>query len=152
MYVLKEAIDILTQNLIFYREYLHSILGKKSLSDNQMKALYNCLNEEMRVVEDIFEFRIKRVNEMEHPYLPPVVHTEYYLQNLEEETIPINTLVENFLNTKEKIIKYISLISPSRYSRTGYHWQEGHISLEMLLDRYIKNDQKFKQKIEKLLF
>ncbi len=151
MLVTQEMTDILTANLQFYKEKLKNSEIINQLAPSNLSDLRQLIKNEIQVVEDIFEFRIKRVQEMENPYLPPVVHTEYYFIEKDPMTVPITELIDHLLQIKESVLKYIILIHPSRLNRTGYHWQEGHITLEQLIQRYIKNDQIFAEELKSLL-
>lgn len=146
MYTLTEIIAYLNQNLQFYKKFFAGF----HFNQTEPVEITEIIKEEMRIVEDIFEFRIKRVNEIENPYLPPVIHQEYVVNVAGENQIQPEALVSGLLQLKEDVFKYVTHLHPARLSRTGYHWQEGHITLENLLNRYLRNDLKFREKLESL--
>lgn len=153
MVSLENIVDSLTVNLSFYKNIYRDFQEEKiSINDSMMESFIELIKGEIKIVDDIFEFRIKRVNEIENPYLPPVIHNNYFLLGEDSgQQSQLTSLLEYLINVKETVLKYIIHISPARYSRTGYHWQEGHISLSELIERYVENDSKFIREIQKRL-
>ncbi len=136
----------LEKNLYYYRECFCRNFENK-IEKHRLKELVQFIYTQCSVEEDIFEFRIRKILETEEPYLPPV-NCELYQKINPTKHIGIDEITENYLQIKQRIYNYLNSLSGKQLSRYGYHWKEGHISLEELLKRYIENDMKRRNKID----
>ena len=147
---MNEIMEILQSNLTFYeKKFNPSIIGNisKGSKTNELKEL---INKQIQIEEDIFELRFKKIIETQDPYLPPL-DFELDQKNFYTVAPNLNLSLEQLIKLKLKIMNFILNLPNTSYDRYGYHWNEGHISLGQLVNRYVNNDVKFKEKIKEII-
>ena len=147
---MNSELEILKNNLEFYEECL-SVTNTDNLNQvSNTNLLKSCLNHQIQIEEDIFELRIKKIIETAEPYLPPLEnelnHKGFYI-----DEVNLKDAIENFIKLKIRIIDFFYNTPNLSYTKIGYHWREGHISLEEVMNRYIHNDKKFRIKLNSIM-
>ncbi|MCK5076235.1 MAG: hypothetical protein KAR38_07655 [Calditrichia bacterium] len=147
---MNRELEILKNNLEFYEKCLFTANADNLDQVSNANLLKSCLNHQIQIEEDIFELRIKKIIETEDPYLPPLEnelnHKGFYI-----DEVNLKNAIENFIKLKVRIIDFFFNTSNVNYTKIGYHWREGHISLEEVMNRYIDNDKKFRIKLNSII-
>ena len=142
--------EVLKENLSFYEQHLNPGIIEKINKHQQKERLKEIINKQIQIEEDIFELRFKKIIETQDPYLPPL-DFELDKKSFYIPASNLNLSLEQLIKLKLKILDFIFNLSNLSFDRIGYHWNEGHISLGQLINRYIDNDLKFINKIKNIL-
>ena len=91
------------------------------------------------IEEDVFEMRLKKIINLENPYIP-AISPEAVRDSISQEHQSLLNLVKKYLSQKESIIKFLYRVPFFYWDRTGVHELEGHVTFEEFIRRLIKND------------
>jgi len=138
---IKELIHQIDTN---YRDYYHLlkkfVLEKAtSINSEILKQLSSFFTKLNNVEDEVIEFRLKKIIEIEHPYFP-VIEPEHSVVTNEQKPLPI--LIQDFLRRRRDLVKYLFSVPLQDWDRTGVHAVEGHISFFELVQRMAKQDKK----------
>ncbi|MCK5077352.1 MAG: hypothetical protein KAR38_13305 [Calditrichia bacterium] len=147
---MNNSMEILKDNLSFYEQCLCPTATDKINLSSKKELLKEIINKQIQIEEDIFELRLKKIIETQEPYLPPL-DFELDKKSFYIAAPNLQLSIEHLLKLKIKIMDFILNLSNVSVSRIGYHWNEGHISLEQLISRYIENDIKFIKEIKNII-
>ena len=145
-----DELIILKNNLGYYEKSLGKFINDSIQPEKLKFNLNEFLNSMIQIEEDVFELRIKRIMETENPYLPPVrIELTNYIPK--DHSFTLEESIEIFLKLKVRILDYFMHLASNNYYRIGYHWKEGHITMQEIFDRYLQNDKKVRADIEKII-
>lgn len=100
------------------------------------------------VEDEVIEFRLKKIIEIEHPYFP-VIEPEHAIVAIEQK--PLYALIQDFLKRRRDLVKFLFSIPLQDWDRTGVHAVEGHVSFFELVQRMAKQDKKNLSFLKQLL-
>ena len=138
---INDLIQSLEKNIKAFRMLLNplkkEVNDKKSLSEaNMIKSFFSTLT---AIEEDVIEFRLKKILQEEHPYLP-AIHPEEMKYKFTFEQNSIKELLEKFLSQREYLVQLLCKTPSFRWERTGFHELEGHVPFVEFVRRMIKKD------------
>ncbi|MBN2364640.1 MAG: hypothetical protein EH225_00685 [Calditrichaeota bacterium] len=128
------------ENLNDFQSILSSLPDHNPNPENSRLKIREIIRTVTVVEEDILEMRLKKIIELENPYLPAI-----QVERLKEQAIQnqrsLEQLIEKFLYQKKEIIRFLYNIPVFSWDRTGFHELEGHVTFEEFIRRMIRNDK-----------
>ncbi len=102
------------------------------------------------VENEILEFRLKKIVEEEHPYLPEI-HVDRLKQIHLIQPMELPQLIDRFLLQRKQLNHFLRTVSDDQWDRTGLHAREGHVSFREFVNRIIKKDQIILKELKQIL-
>ncbi len=138
---IKELIDHIEKNFRDYYALLNSLRERKRLLEEQseVEELRDFFAQLTTIEEEVIEYRLKKVINEEHPYLP-LIHTENFNSTVYKEEAFLQ-IVEKFLKQRQELLKLLYSIPSNYWLRTGVHEEEGHITFQEFIRRMIEKDK-----------
>ncbi len=90
--------------------------------------------------EEVIEFRLKKLLKEEHPYMPSI-DTSFIERNAAADKHSLSQIIANFLRKRQELIKLLYSTPAPEWERTGVLGEEGHVTFEDLIMRFIKKDE-----------
>lgn len=147
---IKEIIHQIEANYRDYYQLLSKFVLEKTSSINSelSQKLSNFFFRLNNVEDEVIEFRLKKIIDVEHPYFPVIDPEHIMLPNGKK---PLTVLIQDFLKRRHDLIKFLFSVPSQDWERTGVHAVEGHISFLELVQRMAKQDQKNIAFLKKLI-
>lgn len=148
---IKNLISDFEQN---YREY-DRILGEfdsgkeTDVSIAVKPAIKQYIEQLAKIENEVFEYRLKKILEEEHPYIPQI-NVEKISNALTNSGEDVPEIIQRFLNHRQEMLRILSDIPREKWERTGVHEMEGHIPLKEFVRRMIVKDREIFDRFRKL--
>lgn len=147
-----ELISALEGNLNRYETILNKI-DLKSLSNNNAD-LYWKIQERLvmlsSVQDEVVDFRLKKILSEEHPYLPQIEVSRLQHDN-HRHNGSLAALADDFLKRRRELMTVLSSLPGEKWTRTGVHEVEGHITFGELVRRMTEKDLTIISQLDKLV-
>ncbi len=139
---IRELISKFEENFREYYKLLHSF-GEGNFSYLPSESSWD-IRELLEVLADledeIIDFRLKKILEEEHPYLPKI-RLERIKQNRLYRNFTLDEIVNHILQQRKSFLQILYVLPHEQWERTGVHEDEGHIPFRELVRRMVVKDQ-----------
>ncbi len=141
----KELIKKLEDNLSDYYRMLNALKSEyhslaSQTSEGQLdRKIKEYLINLIQMEDEVIEFRLKKIIQEEHPYLPEIIPEVVKNTRLKPDN-SMDKIVDRFLKQRLELIKMLYAIPSESWDRTGVHATEGHIPFRELVRRLADKD------------
>jgi len=138
-----------------FREYYQLLnkLNEGNLSyipNNSSWNLRDLLEMLADLEDEIIDYRLKKILEEEHPYLPQI-RMERIRRNRIYRNFPLSRLVHHILQQRRSFLQLLYSLPPEKWERTGVHELEGHITFKEFVRRMIEKDKEILNQLHQAL-
>ncbi len=150
-----EVIDLIHKmesNFRTFYQLLHPLTDANADTPPNIDSVHleQILEMTTRLEDEIIDFRLKKIQNEEHPYLPTINVTRFKSGHSSlDSSLP--ACINRFLNHKKNLIKYLYSVPATDWDRTGVHQVEGHLSFNELVRRMIDKDSWLQQELKAAL-
>ncbi len=149
---IKHILECLNRNFQQYCDLLLPLreLNPSSQTDRFYSDLQQYLATLVAVENEILEFRLRKILEEEHPYLPEIkIERIVHINAIQMLDLP--QLIDRFLLQRKQLNHLLLTVSDEEWNRTGLHAKEGHVSFREFVNRIIKKDQDILEELKQKL-
>jgi hypothetical protein len=100
----------------------------------------NFLHELTKIEDEVFEFRLKKILNEEHPYIPQI-NVDKIKRNIGFFELELSDIIHQFIHQRKELLKILYAIPRNHWDRTGVHEVEGHIEFKEYVRRMAKRDK-----------
>ncbi len=90
--------------------------------------------------DEIIDFRLKKILEEEHPYLPQI-KLDRIKQTRLYRNFTLDEIVNHILQQRKSLLQILYVLPHDQWERTGVHENEGHIPFRELVRRLVTKDE-----------
>lgn len=133
-------------------EAYHRLLSRiqhHGSTDREDPALSKQLYLIDRIQEEIINYRLRKILEQEHPYLPQI-----RLSKLEHEwehhPTTLSQITQHFIKLRQQLLSTLNALPSDQWRRSGVHETEGHITFKELVRRMIDKDRQVLKQLDQL--
>ncbi|GAB4368904.1 MAG: hypothetical protein Kow0042_10340 [Calditrichia bacterium] len=141
---MKELIQHFETNSQNYQS-LFNLLESKERQDQsdteKVASLSDFISIQLAIEDEIVEFRLKKILEEEHPYIPRI-NVDRYKSSKRKYGERISDIKDEFFRLRRDLINLLSGTPTDHWKRTGVHEQEGHVSFYEFVRRLVKKDDR----------
>jgi len=145
---INQIIHTMEENFNEYYRLLNRVQTHMFNADQDYSFLEKELYYQLLVENEILEFRLKKIQEMENPYLPAIdinkIESMYKIQNSNQ----LEILCERFLALRKNLLQFLYATPGSNWERTGLHERDGHITFKELVQRMIRKDREILHRLQ----
>ena len=137
---IKGLITNLEKYFIEYRSLLNPLKEDISpINKERIFELINAINTVTEIEDEVIEFRLLKILSEEHPYLPVISVTDIE-RRAKTKDMSLDNSIDSFLRQRRNLIKLLYSTPADYWERTGVHAQEGHISFQEFVRRFVEKD------------
>lgn len=147
-----DLIHKMESNFRAFYQLLHPLAeGNAEVPPNADAAhLEEILNLTTCIEDEVIDFRLKKIQNEEHPYLP-AINVDRIKGGNSNMLTSLPESITIFLNHKKGLIKYLYSVPATEWERTGVHQVEGHLTFNELVRRMIDKDSWLQQELKAAL-
>ena len=107
------------------------------ITNNQCKKTLQLIIE---IQDEIFLLRLKKIIALENPYLP-MLRIDKIKQRIVKVDLTYEQMIDIFKRLRQELLAFLTSLPAEKWSRTGLHETEGHITFKEIVLRMIKKEQ-----------
>ena len=139
----RDLIQSISTNLNQYAQLFEQIEQIEAFSSpgQTVNRLKQRLQSISFVQDEVIEFRLKKILQEEHPYIPQINPNKLHA-NMAGALQDTRQVIAFFLNQRRVLTGLLNSISMDDWLRTGVHECEGHVTFKELIRRMAEKDHK----------
>lgn len=102
-----------------------------------------------RIQEEIINYRLQKILNQEHPYLPQI-HPGKLEREWEHQRSPLSQIVQHFIKLRQQFLNTLNALPSDQWRRSGVHETEGHVTFKELVRRMIDKDRQVLKQLDQL--
>ena len=139
---IQNLISAFEENFREYARILREIEDEEDINGSHGMELNTkeFLHQLTKIEDEVFEFRLKKILDEEHPYIPQI-NVDNIKRTISFFDLEISEIIQQFLHQRKELLKILYSIPRTYWNRTGVHEVEGHVEFKEFVRRVTKRDK-----------